>query len=124
MGAGKHTRIDHINSLPLEEDGKNLTYEKILKAMNDLKSDMGMVKKYLNLSETSKPNDVQKPKKSGWRSNEQEDKTDKKNKFAGMAAKGTKKLTGPSSLSNCIVQIDDLTILMRKPILLESQCPQ
>ena len=91
----------------MEEDGKNPVLERIMKAMNDLKSDMGIVKKYLNLSDTSKPNDAQKPKKTGWRSNEQEDKSEEKNKFAGMAAKGTKKITGPSSLSNCIVRIDD-----------------
>ncbi len=91
--------------------------------MNDLKSDMGMVKKYLNLSETFKPNDQQKPKKSGWRSNEQEDKSEKKKIFAGMAAKGTKKLTGPCCpIVSCELMI--LTTLMRRPILLESQCPQ
>ena len=91
----------------MEEDGKNPVLERIMKAMNDLKSDMGIVKKYLNLSDTSKPNDAQKPKKTRWRNNEQEDKSEKKNKFAGMAAKGTKKITGPSSLSNRIVRIDD-----------------
>ena len=48
----------------MEEDGKNPVLERIMKAMNDLKSDMGMVKKYLNLSDTSKPNDAQKQKKT------------------------------------------------------------
>jgi hypothetical protein len=56
----------------------------ILKGMNDIKSELGSVKKLIQPSETSKPNAVQVQGKPGWRSNEQDGKPEKRTKFANV----------------------------------------
>ena len=61
----------------------------VLKALNDLKSDMGTVKKVLNISDGTKSGDTGNPKqKKGYRVSEQREKT--KSRFAGAIAKGPK----------------------------------
>jgi hypothetical protein len=70
-----------------EQDSKVMGM--VLKALNDLKSDMGTVKKILNISYGTKTADVAYPRqKTGYRVNEKREKT--KNRFAGAIAKGTK----------------------------------
>ncbi len=70
-----------------EQDSKVMGM--VLKALNDLKSDMGTVKKILNISDGTKTGDAVYPKhKSGHRVNEKREKT--RNRFAGAIAKGTK----------------------------------
>ncbi len=61
----------------------------VLKALNDLKSDMGTVKKILNISDGAKAADALYPKhKPGHRASEKREKT--KSRFAGAMVKGTK----------------------------------
>jgi hypothetical protein len=71
-----------------EQDSKVM--EMVLKALDDLKSDMGTVKKILNISDGTKTVDSVYPRqKTGYRVNEKQEKTRKR--FAGAAiAKGTK----------------------------------
>ena len=58
----------------------------VLKALNDLKSDMGTVKKILNISDGTKPVDAAYSRqKTGYRVNERREKT--KSRFAGAIAK-------------------------------------
>ena len=67
MGTGKQSHNDHTTSfkLPLKEESKSVLFEKILKAVNDLKSGMGMIKRLPNIAKPSKPNDAQNEKKDG-----------------------------------------------------------
>ncbi len=61
----------------------------VLKALNDLKSDMGTVKKILHISDGTKPVDTAYPRqKTGYRVSEQREKT--RSRFAGAIAKGPK----------------------------------
>ena len=66
-------------SSPLEDECSNAQFEKILKAVNDLKSEIGMIKKILHVTDPSKRNDAQKPKKLGCRNKQQENKSETKN---------------------------------------------
>ncbi len=70
-----------------EQDSKVMGM--VLKALNDLKSDMGTVKKILNISDGTKTVDAVYPRqKTGYRVNEKREKT--KSRFAGAIAKGPK----------------------------------
>ena len=61
----------------------------VLKALNDLKSDMGTVKKILSISDRAKAADAVHPKhKMGYRASERREKM--KSRFAGAMVKGIK----------------------------------
>jgi hypothetical protein len=61
----------------------------VLKALNDVKSDMGTVKKILNISDGTKTVDAVYPKqKTGYSVNEKREKT--RSRLARAIAKGTK----------------------------------
>jgi hypothetical protein len=72
---------------PTEQESKVIGM--VLKALNDLKSDMGTVKKILNISDGAKAADtVYSKHKLGYCASEKREKT--KSRFAGAMVKGTK----------------------------------
>ena len=75
--------------LPQDE---NKVLNAILQRLNDIKSDLGSLKKVVLHTDNSKSDVVPNLKKVGWRNNEQEMRSEKKTRFAGVAAtKGAKK---------------------------------
>jgi hypothetical protein len=89
-GAQSQRNIRHTETATpptTEQDSKIMGM--VLKALNDLKSDMGTVKKILNISDGTKTVDAAYPRqKTGYRVNEKREKT--KSRFAGAIAKGPK----------------------------------
>jgi hypothetical protein len=83
---GVHGNTRHMETAmpsPTEQESKVIGM--VLKAL----SDMGTVKKILNISDGAKPADAVYPKhKPGYRASEKREKT--KSRFAGAAAKSTK----------------------------------
>jgi hypothetical protein len=72
---------------PTEQESKVISM--VLKALNDLKSDMRTVKKILNIFHGTKAADTVYPRhKSGYWVSKRRDKT--KSRFAGAMVKGTK----------------------------------
>ena len=62
--------------------------EKVWKALNDLKSEMGFIRKLVQGSDTSKPADTLNSRKE-WRASKQDGKSDqKKARAANFAARG------------------------------------
>jgi hypothetical protein len=89
-GAQPQRNIRHTETaMPptTEQDSKVMVM--VLKALNDLKSDMETVKKILNISDGTKTADAVYPKhKPGYHVNGKREKT--MNRFSGAIAKGTK----------------------------------
>ncbi len=87
-GAQGNTRhVDTAVQSPTEQESKVINM--VLKALNDLKSDKGTVKKILNISDGAKAADAVYPKhKPGYRASERREET--KSRLAGAMFKGTK----------------------------------
>jgi hypothetical protein len=91
-----------------EQDSKVMGM--VLKVLNDLKSDMGTVKKILNISDGTKSVDAVYPRqKTGYCVNEKRVKT--KSRFAGAKAKGPKvpkkhASSSPQPLTSRVVTIE------------------
>jgi hypothetical protein len=94
-GAQGNTRhMETVMHSPTEQESKAIGM--VLKALNDLKSEMGTVKKFLNISDGAKAADavfkaadaVYPKHKPGYRASEKREKT--KSRFAGAMVKGTK----------------------------------
>ncbi len=94
-----------------EQDSKVMGM--VLKALNDLKSDMGTVKKILNISDGTKTADALYPKhKPGYCVNKKREKM--RNRFAGAIAKGTKvpkkyASSVPQPLTSRVATIETIT---------------
>ena len=99
FGTGKR-RAETTTTQPTEEESKILNI--ILKAINDLKSEMGSIKKLIQPRDSSKPGVLQHPQKPGWRNIEQDGKAEKRTRFAGVASVAVKSTrvvqTGPTPL--------------------------
>jgi hypothetical protein len=89
-GAQPKRNTHHVEAAsPPTTERESKVMEMVLKALNDLKSDMGTVKKILHISDGTKPGDTAHPKqKTRYRVSEQREKT--KSRFAGAIAKGPK----------------------------------
>ena len=89
-GAQPNRNTHHVETAsPPTSDHETKVMAMVLKALNDLKSDMGTVKKVLNISDGTKSGDTGNPKqKKGYRVSEQREKT--RSRFAGAIAKGPK----------------------------------
>jgi hypothetical protein len=85
---GNTSHMETAMPSPTEQEPKVIGM--VLKALNDLKSDMGTGKKILNISDGAKAADaVHLKHKQGYRASEKREKK-KKSRFAGAAAKGTR----------------------------------
>ena len=110
-GSGQTWKQKRTEQTPADDDVQART----LKALNDIKSDMGIVKKFLGLTEqglrTADTQPRQKRPGPGWRSAEQDDQPTRKSvNFAGAArvTKGARtKTSGPKPLTNRTVTLSD-----------------
>ncbi len=90
---------------PTEQESKIIGM--VLKAMNDLKSDMGSVNEILNISDGIKAADTVYPRhKSGHWVSEKRNKT--KSRFPGAMVKGTKV---PKQFTSSIPQLLTLKVI-------------
>ena len=109
FGTGKR-RAETTTTQPTEEESKILNI--ILKAINDLKSEMGSIKKLIQPRDSSKPGVPQHPQKPGWRNIEQDGKAEKRTRFAGVASEAVKSqrvvktTSGPTPLLTTVSHID------------------
>ena len=111
---GAQRNIRHTETAmpsPTEQESKIIGM--VLKALNDLKSDMGTVKKILNISDGTKTADAVYPKhKPGYCVNKKREKM--RNRFAGAIAKGTKvpkkyASSVPQPLTSRVATIETIT---------------
>jgi hypothetical protein len=96
---GNKRHVETAVHSPTKQESKVISM--VLKALNDLKSDIGTVKKILNISDGTKAADSVNPRhRSGWRASERREKT--KHRFSGAMVKGTKVLSKqPAQCCKC-----------------------
>ena len=107
-GAGQQSSFGGCTAFPdrtRASESKKISM--ILKALNDLISEIRTVKKILNISEGTKAIDAVNPRrKLGWRASEIIEKT--KSRFAGAMVKGTKV---PKQFTSSIPQLLTLKVI-------------
>ena len=100
----RNTRHVEITSPPTTEQ-ESKVMGMVFKALNDLKSDMGTVKKILHISDGTKPGDTAYPRqKTGYRVSEQREKT--KSRFAGAMMLSNREKTKGQAHELCTPAID------------------